>query len=87
MSILKTLNKKYYLGWGSYAYICLCLFIIYFAIASHTFLYRNPLVNLKHRYSFVFIYPKEILTFKTMDEFQYSKENFMDILKREGITK
>jgi len=87
MSLLKTLNKKIYLDWIDYGYICMGLVMIYFAIACHLFLIRNPLANLNYRYSFVFRYPVKIISFQKLDDFQYNEENFINILKREGVIK
>ena len=87
MSLLKTLNKKIYINWSGYVYIYAALIFIYFTISCHLFLIRNPLVNLNYRYSFVLRYPVEIITLQKLDEFQYNDENFLGILRKEGVIK
>lgn len=76
------LTKKRYTDWYGVLFICCAMFIIYFAICANIFFIRNPLA------------PKKLSTYKHVDsmlkmerleEYQHSYENFMDILKKEGL--
>ena len=53
---------------------------IYLAIASMSFIVRNPL---SPRYMFFYKHPIKVLTLQVMPEYQITRENLEDMLRRE----
>lgn len=77
---LKSLSKN---KWDVFV-VSLYLAIIYFSISALVFMKRNPLAKL---YGTQYLkYPIKIMKFERMEEYQYSCENFMNILEREGLS-